>query len=813
MTQGLLIFKQGIATVFLLMLAISGHSLTLSDEQDSYQAAHGMQWLAGPKQAYSPEMALQAFLDDQGEKIHDKYPSLGFRKGLQWFLIPIENQSGQSLWFARMGRPHLDYLDIYLFDQQGKRLWHNRLGDRVPFHTRAFAHSHLVSTLNLPINTRRYLLLRAQGDNVIDLPVSVMSATAFNQQDTQVTIFYGLYFGAMVAIFLFNLLIFISIRDRSYLLYVLYLGTFTLNIFTREGLSYQWLWPQATQWNHYSIPILNLLTLAFSILFTCQFLELKKRAPTINRGLVATASVLILFAPLTLIDFHFFIQASTAIILPWLLVAIALSIWLIRQGYSPARYFLLAFTAVALATMAYILKTFQLINGGWLLENIMPMGTFIEALLLSFALAHRMTILKSENARIQNEANEILEQRVSERTSELNAALNARSEFLAVMSHEIRTPLNGIIGTVDMLKGSPLNDEQRHNLNVIEQSGNSLLNLINDILDYSRIEAGKMPIEQTSFNLFNLLNESLTLFQHKAQIHSNALTLDVAPNVSERCLGDPVRLRQILVNLISNAVKFTDNGTITVRAQRDPANSDYLYFEVQDSGTGISEEQQRRLFDHFQQGDSSTSRRYGGTGLGLAICRQLVEIMGGEIGVDSKPKQGSRFWFRLPIPCTERADTCTTAPAIDNQSVLFEGRLLIVDDNHINLMVAEGLCQKLGYETEVAESGLEAIAVLMSTTQPFDLILMDCEMPDMDGFETSRAIIKLQQENRLPWVPIIALTAHAIPDKIRACRDAGMIGHLAKPVNLARLQTTLRQALRSTGPRPSKARNHSDSQR
>ena len=147
MTQGLLIFKQGIATVFLLMLAISGHSLTLSDEQDSYQAAHGMQWLADPKQAYSPEMALQAFLDDQGEKIHDKYPSLGFRKGLQWFLIPIENQSGQSLWFARMGRPHLDYLDIYLFDQQGKRLWHNRLGDRVPFHTRAFAHSHLVLSL------------------------------------------------------------------------------------------------------------------------------------------------------------------------------------------------------------------------------------------------------------------------------------------------------------------------------------------------------------------------------------------------------------------------------------------------------------------------------------------------------------------------------------------------------------------------------------------------------------------------------------------------------------------------------------------
>ena len=804
MTQGRLIFRQGI-TVCLLMLVISGHSLTLSDKQDSYQAAHGMQWLTDPWQAYSPEMALHALLDGQGKKVHDKYPSLGFREGLQWFLVPIENQSSQSLWFARIGRPHLDYLDLYLFDHKGKSLWHNRLGDRVPFDTRTFAHSHLVSTLDLPVNTRRYLLLRAQGDNVIELPVSLMSATAFNQQDSQVTIFYGLYFGAMIAMFLFNLLIFVSIRDRSYLLYVLYLGTFTLNLFTREGLSYQWLWPQATLWNHYSLPILNLLTLAFSILFACQFLELKKRAPTINRWLVVAASLLILFAPLTLINFHFFIQASTAIILPWPLIAIGLSIWLIRQGYSPARYFLLAFTTIALASMAYILKTFQLINGGWLLENIMPMGTFIEALLLSFALAHRMTVLKSENARIQDEANEILEQRVSERTSELNAALSARSEFLAVMSHEIRTPLNGIIGTVDMLKGTPLDEEQRHNLNVIEQSGNSLLNLINDILDYSRIEAGKMPIEQTSFNLFDLLNESLALFQHKAQVHSNALTLDLSPNVGESCLGDPARLRQILVNLIGNAIKFTNNGTITVSVQRDPDNSDYAHFEVRDSGIGISEEQQRRLFDHFQQGDSSTSRRYGGTGLGLAICRQLVEIMGGEIGVDSQPKQGSRFWFRLPIPCAERTDTFTAQPAIDNQPVSFEGRLLIVDDNHINLMVAEGLCQKLGYETEVAESGLEAIAVLMSASQPFDLVLMDCEMPDMDGFETSRAIAKLQQEGRLPLVPIIALTAHAIPDKIQACHDAGMVSHLAKPVNLARLQTTLWQVLQDTRPRPPRA--------
>ncbi|MCG8394815.1 MAG: ATP-binding protein [Pseudomonadales bacterium] len=798
MTKGFVLFGHLLAGC-LLLLASEAQALTLTAGQDSYEAARGMQWLDDPDHSLSPRMALQALLDGDGTPLTTPYPSLGFHDGYQWFLIQVENQSALPYWFLRAGRPHLDYLDIYVFDSQQQLLSHSRLGDRLPFSERQLPHYHLVTPLELPPQQERYLLLRAQGHNVIELPATLMTPTQFSQQDTRLSVYLGLYFGAIIAMCLFNLLIFLSIRDPGYLLYVLYLGTFGLNLFTREGLSYQWLWPDATLWNHYALPVLNLATLAFSMLFAAQFLELKKRAPRTHRALNLIALILLVCAPLSLISFNFSIQASTAVVLPWPFVAIALAVWLIRKGYSPARYFLLAFTAVAVGTVLYVLKTFQLLDGGWWLENAMQLGTFTEALLLSFALAHRMTVLKSENTRIQREANEILEQRVEERTRELNRALSARSEFLAVMSHEIRTPLNGIIGTVDMLKGTELDNEQRHSLNVIEQSGNSLLNLINDILDYSRIEAGKMPIEQTSFSLPDLIGEALALFQHRAHVHSNTLESVLGHNLGDHCIGDPVRLRQILVNLVSNAVKFTDNGTITVSAQRDADNPDYVYFEVVDTGIGIAPEQLASLFDHFQQGDSSTSRRYGGTGLGLAICRQLVEIMGGEIGVQSRRNEGSRFWFRLPLPATS-TEASYHADTDDNEpEPLSGGRLLIVDDNHINLMVAEGLCQKLGYRTEVAESGMEAIAVLMSATESFDLILMDCEMPDMDGFETSRAIIRLQREGRLPWVPIIALTAHAVPDKIHACHDAGMVGHLAKPVNLARLKATLKQALRDPG--------------
>ncbi|WP_237440335.1 hybrid sensor histidine kinase/response regulator [Alcanivorax sp. DP30] len=778
-----------------LMLPLLGHSLTLTEDKHEYQGAIGMQWLADPDHRLTPSTAFQILREGAGTTLDSQYPSLGFQDGLQWFLITLDNNTRFPYWFLRIARPHLDYLDIYLFDRNGNAIDHQRMGDRIPFNEREFRHYHLISLQSFPPQDRSYLLMRAQGDNVIEMPVSIKTPVAFSQQDNQISLLHGIYYGAIIAMCMFNLLLFFSIREPSYLLYVLYLGTFGLNLFTREGLSYQWLWPDFPMWNHYSLPVLNLLTLAFSMLFVMHFLELRSRLPRMSRVIRWVTALALVSIPFTLLSFHYSIQITSAAALPWPFIMVVLSASLIFQGYSPARYFLLAFLSVAIATSVFILKTFQLIDASWMIENIMQLGTFLEAVLLSFALAHRMTVLKSENARIQREANEALEQRVEERTRELNSALSARSEFLAVMSHEIRTPLNGIIGTVDMLKNSPLNNEQQHNLNIIEQSGNSLLNLINDILDYSRIEAGKMPIEQTRFNLHEVINDVPALFQHKARVHSNSLTNELDAELGQFCIGDPVRLRQILVNLISNAVKFTNNGSITLSAQRDKDNGDYVFFEVVDTGIGISADQLTNLFDHFQQGDSSTSRRYGGTGLGLAICKQLVEIMGGEIGVTSRRNEGSRFWFRLPLPVTEAGTQLPSVPEVTDIT-RSGGRLLIVDDNHINLMVAEGLCKKLGYTTEVAESGMEAIAVLLSEAESFDLILMDCEMPEMDGFETSRAILKLQKEGRLPRVPIIALTAHAVPDKIQACHDAGMVGHLAKPINSERLLMTLKRVLR-----------------
>ena len=238
MTKGTVTTGRLAAFICALFLSLNSDALTLADDRDSYEAAAGMQWLGDEDHSLSPALALQALLGGKGQKLDSPDPSLGFREGYQWFLIPVKNNSTLPYWFLRVGRPHLDYLDIYVFDKDGNRIKHARMGDRVPFHSRELPHYHLVTPLTLPADSEHYLLLRAQGNNVIELPATLMTPAAFNAHDNKISVFYGLYFGAIVAMCLFNLLIFLSIRDPSYLLYVLYLGTFGLNLFTREGLSY-----------------------------------------------------------------------------------------------------------------------------------------------------------------------------------------------------------------------------------------------------------------------------------------------------------------------------------------------------------------------------------------------------------------------------------------------------------------------------------------------------------------------------------------------------------------------------------------------
>ncbi|MEQ8407532.1 MAG: 7TM diverse intracellular signaling domain-containing protein [Gammaproteobacteria bacterium] len=769
--------------------------LELDDTVEDVDLSPYLRIVEDPSGTLSLADAMQALAGPEAIVLASGIPNFGITSSAYWAVLDLRiDESDPAEWLIELEYPILDRLEMIYINSEGEQI-RKVGGDTLPFADRELNFPQVVFALETPTPGPQSIYFRAESEGSVQFPLRLWQPQAFYNGEVFTLLARGLYYGIMLAMMLYNLFIYLSVRDRSYLFYILYVLGITGYQFSSDGFALQFLWPGNPQLGAQSVTFSAGLALVFGLLFCNSFLSVAQHSRKIHRALLGLAAVTVSAMIISLLTSY----EVAAMVTPPLSIVVAAAIlgtgtWIMLKGFRPARIFMLAWAVFLFATMQTSLQRFGFLDLGFFSQNGVLIGTAIEVILLSLALADRINILMQdkEDAQVRLLENNALTIKTLERADAM------KNEFIANVSHELRTPLSGIIGLLDIVipnVRAQADERDVRNLEIIRSSGKRLTTLVNDIIDISAINRDYLELSRKPVDVGSIVEMVIAMCNPLIGDKPVTLVVDI-PARLPLVDADEDRLQQIIFNLTSNAIKFTFEGEIRVIAEHV---GEHVQLSISDTGIGIAEDKLEHIFEAFQQADSSTQREFGGTGLGLSITRKLLKLHGSDINLASAEGAGSRFSFNLPVAASQQdtaverqADAHSLGRGLLAKSIeeslqlpkpLDSGEgaancthtILMVDDEPINLHVLQEYLHDK-HRLLSAQDGFQALKILETETP--DLIILDLMMPRMSGYELCRIIRETHSSTDLP---IIILTAKNQVDDLVAGLRAGANDYLTKP--------------------------------